>query len=94
MFGRIVITALVTGFPLATFAAPAEKAAASERVCEVRPVTGSRVRSQRICMSRADWQRHRESVAQDMRQSRAMGGTSPYTDNVSPPTFDTVGIPK
>lgn len=65
----IVVAAMLASGP------PAQKALDPNRqVCRSRPVTGSRTRFERICMTQREWNETRENNHRQVRQATDQGG--------------------
>lgn len=64
---------------LASAQSAAEGSDQQQMVCRQRPVTGSRLRFTRVCMTRAEWNTQRENIRRGMQdhQTRAMTNVAP-----------------
>lgn len=64
---------LATMLIAALLVAPAEPAkadaGAEKMICKRKPVTGSRVRFNKVCMTAADWRRAREAGSRELREA-------------------------
>ena len=81
------VIAVQAGLPLELASSNAPNASADrddQMVCRQRPVTGSRLRFTRTCMTRREWNERRENIARGMREFTTREMTSQPPPPITP----------
>jgi hypothetical protein len=59
-------------------APPADAAADQKQICKQKPVTGSRTKYEKVCMTASEWRTRRENNGRTLREAEQQNGAYRY----------------